>query len=94
MLVFLKKLIGQIRALTEEGYTEANWFEFKVLYPKSDIIPHDTEIGGNLDNYKQLSKGTPNPESTERALVNWCKKLDFDITQVLVQEEPVHPNYA
>ena len=35
-------LEGQIRGITEEGYTECNWFEFRVVYPRHG----SKEIGG------------------------------------------------
>ncbi len=66
-------LEGQVIAITEEGHTEANWFEFRVIYPRLN----NSEIGGNLNNYRQERRGTPTLEGTERKLKDWIKGAGF-----------------
>ena len=69
---------AHIRAITEEGYTDPNWFEFRVFYPSH----RNVEIGGNLNSYRELKRGTSTPEETEARLRSWCKVSNLELIEL------------
>ena len=75
-------LEGQIEAITEEGFDKPNWFCIRVVYPKSERRKSDIEIGGNLNNYRELKMGAENFENADSMLRNWCVEESFKFSEI------------
>ena len=74
-------LEGRIYARGEEGLDEVNWFEGEVRY-----IKFNCEIGGTPDeNYRALKRGATNLEEVEKNLRAWCKSMNLEISDVIIE---------
>lgn len=80
-------LEGQIRAITEDGFDEVNWFEGEVRYSK-----HNCEVGGvQFDRfYQTLKRGAENIGEVEEKLRIWCNLMCLGIADVIVETAGVN----
>lgn len=79
-------LEGIIRAHTEEGFDEANWFTGKIIYPGG------CEIGGAqlVQGYQELKKGFPTQKEAEEKMRELCRSFSsFGLTIYKEKKETV-----
>lgn len=66
----------RIYGIVEERFDEVSWYKIGVVYS------NNVEIGGNLENYKELKRGTPTLEEAQNRLTDWFKKCDFKFSEI------------
>ncbi len=73
-----RHLEGRVRGIVEEGFDEANWYQVEVVYPaRHPERLHAIEIGGNLNNYKELKRAVPTLKKARAKLMKWCEGVSF-----------------